>query len=174
MTTGFEIDGKPYPLAMPSTFDMDEAQVFFDYTGFVVEEIWLSDLGWSDLGKRPGFLAALAHIAYRRGNENEQNDAIRLVIGKQNRLALFGSMLNALTPDEPVSEDPNELSVPDETSSSATSSETASSPNGTAKEPEGSGESSKTSSDQRGGDLATIGTSVSGGDPMLGHLRPVA
>ena len=173
MTTGFEIDGKPYPLAMPSTFDMDEAQIFFDYTGFVVEEIWLSDLGWSDLGKRPGFLAALAHISYRRGNENEQNEAIRLVIGKQNRLALFGSMLNALTPDEP-SEDPNQLSVPDETSSSATSSETDSSPNGTAKEPEGSGESSKTSSGQQVGDLATIGTSGSDGDPMLGHLRPVA
>ena len=170
---GFEIDGKTYPLALPSTFDMDEAQIFFDHTGFVVEEIWLNDLGWADLGKKPGFLAALAHIAYRRGNETSGSDEIKLTIGKQNRLALFGSMLGALTP-EPVSEDPNPSSVPDETNSSPTSSETASNPNGTEKEPAPSGLSSRTSSDQPEGVLATIGTSALDGDATSGHLRPVA
>ena len=74
--TGFEIDGKSYEVALPSTFDMDEAQIFYEYTGFVVEEIWLG--GGEDLTRRPGFLAALAHISFRRGNETAENDEIRM------------------------------------------------------------------------------------------------
>jgi len=169
--TGFEIDGKSYEVALPSTFDMDEAQIFYEYTGFVVEEIWLG--GGEDLTRRPGFLAALAHISFRRGNETAENDEIRMVVGKQNRLELFGSLLEAVQPEPVVSEDPKEPS-PDTTNSSATLSETASSQNGTEKEPDSSGKSSAPSSVPQVVALGTTGISESDGDHTSDHLRPVA
>lgn len=98
----FEINGTGYEIALPSTFDMDEAQVFYDYTGFVVEEIWLKDLGWDELGGRPGFLNALLHISYQRGNPELSSDDIKASIGKLNRIEMFGSLLNAILPDEPA------------------------------------------------------------------------
>lgn len=100
----FEINGAPYEIALPSTFDMDESQIFHDYTGFVVEEIWLNDLGWNDLGKRPGFLTALVHISYRRQNDDVTDAEIKSLIGKQNRLEMFGSLLTAILPDDEPAE----------------------------------------------------------------------
>lgn len=170
---GFEIDGKTYEIIMPSAFDLDEAEIFYSHTGFPIEDIWLENLGFNEMRKRKGFLGALAHIAYRRGNTQLTDDEIKNTIGKQNRIELFGSLLGALSVDDPESEDPK-AQAGEPTSSSPTLSETGSRPNGTPEAASSSGDSSMRSSDEPDVPLETIGTTASAGVPVSGHLRPVA
>lgn len=172
--TGFEINGETYEVPMPSTFDMDEAQVFYDYTGWVVEEIWLGDLDWAEIGRKPGFLSALVHIAYRRAHEEEADADIKALVGKQNRLSLFGAMLTAAMPDEEDKEGNPEAPQDGASNSSQTLNETDLKQSGTETQPDPSGKTSKQSSAERGNVRAITGTTGSDGQSTLAPLTPAA
>ena len=158
---GFEIDGVFYEVPLPSSFDLDEAKVFYETTGFVVEAIWLEDLGFADLMKREGFLTALVVIAYRRANQDASIDDIRARVGKVNRQQLFVSMVASMTagleePDKGKGE--GTTSVPNESSTSSSSESKTSEQRNS----ERSGELSTTSSVPRVVALGTTGTIESG------------
>lgn len=170
---GFTIDGVPYEMPLPSSFDIDEAEIYFKYTGFVLEEIWLDDLGWDQLKTRPGFVPALAHVAYRRANPGASFDEVRVVIGKQNRYELVGSWISSLMPDDEPSEDPKEPVSGDPTRPSATSSETESKPGKTTSPSESSGPGSTTSSGEPVVEHEITGTFESDGPAVSVPLKRV-
>lgn len=169
---GFKIDGVVYEMPLPSSFDMDEAEIYFKYTGLVVEEFWLENVGWDELKKRPGFIAALAHIAYRRQHPDANYDDVRVVVGRQNRYELVGSWISSLLDEPDGSEDPKaENPAPDK--QSRISSETESKRGKTTSPAESSGEPSTTRSGQQDGGPATTGTPGSDGQPGSVPLRQV-
>lgn len=169
---GFKIDGVVYEMPLPSSFDIDEAEIYFKYTGVVLEEIWLENVGWDELKTRPGFVPAFAHVAYRRAHPNAGYDDIRVVVGRQNRYELVGSWIASLADDE-SSEDPKEQTTDDPTRPSPTSSETESKPGKTTSHSESSGPDSMTRSEPPVVEHETTGTSVSDGQPTSVPLRQV-
>lgn len=92
----FVIDGRDYEVPTLDSFDMDEAQVLFDYAGCVVEDFAPPHPEWSaeekakheegQLGKvrNPAFKRALVHVAYQRGNPDTHPSRVREVVGKLN------------------------------------------------------------------------------------------
>jgi hypothetical protein len=96
--TGFEIDGRVYEVPSLGTFNLDEAQVLYDYSGLVIEDF----LGLlpeatnaerqeheEQMGARmrnPGLLRALMHIAYQRGNPREKTQRIKELVSNANAL----------------------------------------------------------------------------------------
>lgn len=82
---GYDIDGRDYPV--PSVFEltMGEAQVLYDYCGYVLEDFVppLPDEDDSDRIKRfrdPAFKRAMVHIAYQRGNLETTRDEVAALV----------------------------------------------------------------------------------------------
>jgi len=104
--SGFVIEDKTYPIPTLDTFNMDEGQVLYDYSGSVVEDFAPADPRLSKdeqdeherqilkLAKSPGFKKALLHVAYARGNPGESQSKVREIVGQVNileaTLALYG------------------------------------------------------------------------------------
>jgi len=104
--SGFVIDGKTYLIPTLDTFNMDEGQVLYDYSGSVVEDFAPADPRSSKdeqdeherqilkLAKSPGFKKALLHVAFARGNPQESQSKVREIVGQVNileaTLALYG------------------------------------------------------------------------------------
>ena len=66
----FEIEGQVYEFPMVGSFDLDENRIFFQGTGMHAEDVWLGlqddgGLSFAELMRNEGFLASMAHIAYR-------------------------------------------------------------------------------------------------------------
>ncbi len=106
--TGFMIDGNMYEVPDMGTFTMDEAQTLYDYSGLGLEDFASpEDESDDDLRDRerklrnPGFLRALMHIAYQRGNPAERPGKVKALIGAANIIAA----LENLAGDEPAVED---------------------------------------------------------------------
>lgn len=170
---GFKIDGVVYEMPLPSSFDIDEAEIYFKYTGVVLEEIWLENIGWDELKTRPGFVPAFAHIAYRRAHPGTGYDDVRVVVGRQNRYELVGSWIASLADDDESSEDPKAQTNDAPTRPSPTLSGIDSKPGKTTLQPESSGLGSTTPSAQPDGERVTTGTSGSDGQAMSVPLRQV-
>lgn len=170
---GFKIDGVVYEMPLPSTFDIDEAEIYFKYTGVVLEEIWLENIGWDELKTRPGFVPAFAHVAYRRAHPGTGYDDVRVVVGRQNRYELVGSWIASLADEDESSEDPKAPTTADLTRPSPTSSETDLKPGRTSWLPESSGQDSTMRSAPLDGEPESTGTSASGSDQVSVPLRQV-
>ncbi len=106
--TGFMIDGTMYEVPDMGTFTMDEAQTLYDYSGLGLEDFASpEDETDDDMKERerklrnPGFLRALMHIAYQRGNPQERSARVKALIGAANII----SALENLAGDEPEAED---------------------------------------------------------------------
>lgn len=96
--TGFEIGGRMYDVPTLDTFDMDEAQVLYEYAGCVLEDFVQADPESSEEEQRkheeavlrramsPGFKRALVHVAYQRGNRDVSPSKVREIAGKVNML----------------------------------------------------------------------------------------
>jgi hypothetical protein len=96
--SGFVIGHKTYPIPTLDTFDMDEAQVLYDYAGLALEDFGPAHPDSSDKekdeheadivqkAKNPAFKKALVHVAYARGNPQLSRDAIEEVVRKVNIL----------------------------------------------------------------------------------------
>lgn len=107
-TTGFMIDGNLYEVPDMGSFNMDEAQTLYDYSGLSLEDFVQPDDETEDETKErerklrnPGFLRALMHIAYQRGNPTERPTKVKALIGAANIVTALGS----LSGDEPDPED---------------------------------------------------------------------
>jgi hypothetical protein len=82
--TGFTIDGVIYGIPTIDTFNMDEAQVMFDYCGLTMED-FVGDMDDDDPRlKNPGFLRALVHISYQRAFPSMAPAKVKATIGKAN------------------------------------------------------------------------------------------
>jgi hypothetical protein len=87
--TGFMIDGTLYEVPGLDTLTMDEAQVLYDYSGLTLEDFIPEDPARPDEQsddlraklKNPGFLRALMHIAYQRGNPSLSGVKVKTLIG---------------------------------------------------------------------------------------------
>jgi hypothetical protein len=124
--TGFMIDGRLYPVPDLGTFTMDEAQILYELAGLSLEDFAASededDEASAERRRRlrnPGFMRALMHIAYQRGNPDMKPARVAALIGNANVVQAF----EHLVPDEDEGDD---ASPPDVTSEPAPSSRTSS------------------------------------------------
>lgn len=138
--SGFVIDGNTYPIPALDTFDMDEAQVLYDYAGCVLEDFAPAHPEWSEEEKQkwdgdqlakvrnPAFKRALLHVAYARGNPDLKVTEVREAIGKANALDVTVTLFagDDAGPPEQTESSPSELS--NGRSSSTPSNPTASGP----------------------------------------------
>lgn len=97
-TSGFDIEGKTYPVPTLDTFDMDEAQVLYDYAGLGLEDFGPAHPEATDeekeaneqeilqKAKNPAFKKALLHVAYARGNPELTSAQVKAAVGKVNIL----------------------------------------------------------------------------------------
>jgi len=164
---GFEINDQFYELPLLGTFDMDENRIFKQQTGLNAEDAWLGlqeggDLSFHDLFRTDGFLEAMIHIAYRREHPDEPAEEIATMIGKLNRMEMFGSFVASLT-DEDEEEAPlqtnGSTSEPDRSSPSEKPSKPSTSENRLSS----SGRTSERSSGRPDDGPAPIGITGSGG-----------
>lgn len=91
--TGFLIDGTLYEVPSFDTFTLDEAQILYDYAGLTLEEFVPAEDGpgeqerQADLDrklKNPGFIRALMHVAYQRGNPKLSPQRVKALVGAAN------------------------------------------------------------------------------------------
>lgn len=112
---GFELGGKTYPVPELDTFDMDEAQLLYDYSGVAIEDFALPDPDEGDEAREehekeiesrvrnPAFKRALFEIAVRRGNPTMPwKDVAQLVRGA-NMVDVLAAFAEAELADEIVS-----------------------------------------------------------------------
>lgn len=98
MDAAFEIDGNTYAIPELDTFDMDEAEILFDYSGCVLEDFAPADpdapeeeqeqhvQGQLAKVRNPRFKRALVHVAYRRAHPDLADAEVRAATGKANML----------------------------------------------------------------------------------------
>lgn len=92
--TGFMIDGTLHEVPAIDTFNMDEAQVLYDYSGISLEDFArpddVSDEEFSEMMrpkmKNPGFVRALMHVAYQRANPRQNPARVKALIGQANMI----------------------------------------------------------------------------------------
>lgn len=157
--SGFLIDGKHYPIPTLDSFNMDEAQILFDYSGLALEDFVPAHPELSDderatyeaeqlrKVRNPAFKRALLHVAFQRGNPQAQPAQVRQVVGAVN---LLDATVALLAGDDDEEHSPATESSPSEPSKPS-GSETPS-------ERSGSGRTSPTGSDEQDGILASTGT----------------
>ena len=152
--TGFDINGTIYPVPPLDTFDMDEAQVLYDYSGLTLED-FAEDADETPEDrearerklKNPGFMRTLMHVSYQRRHRELKRQDVERLIGSANILQAYAS-LSADVEDESL--------PPGQTTDPQPSSESGSVVSSTS-----SGKGSSTDSDERVSSLHRIGTTRS-------------
>lgn len=91
-SAGFLIDGKEYPIPGVDSFDMDEAQLLWDYSGLTLEDFAAADPDDPDGEaveaerqrklRHPGLMRTLLHVAYQRGNPNVKPPVVKRMVGQ--------------------------------------------------------------------------------------------
>lgn len=156
--TGFKVDGKTYEVPALNSFDMDEAQILYDYSGLTLEDFLQPDPEDGDEAlaaheqtirqkmKNPGFLRALLHVAYRRGNRKLPESRIKDVVRAMNHAEVFldFAMSYAGDDDDPPAQE-------------STSEHDESSPRSSVDSNENTGKDSTSDSDEPVANLAHIG-----------------
>jgi hypothetical protein len=111
---GFEIEGRKYPIPMLDSFDMNEAQILFDYANVTLEDFAPAHPDWPDEEREkyeadqltkvrnPAFKRALLHVAYARGNPGQQFEFVREIIGRANTLDVTVALLTEDDASPPV------------------------------------------------------------------------
>lgn len=117
--TGLLIDGRVYETPDLMTFDLDECQVLYDYSGLTLEDFVPLD-GESDddhmgridrLMRHPGFKKTLLHVAYKRGNPKLPDGKVRDLVAAANWLTPFTTLGEPEPEDDAVP--PASTSEPD-------------------------------------------------------------
>lgn len=146
---GFEIEGRVYPIPEIGTFDMDEAQVLWDYAELALEDFALADPDASEEEqsahekalerkiRNPAFKRSLLVVAYHRGNPTVPLAKVKELMGRVNMVAALEAF---------VDEEEGEASPPAE--SESTRLQSASSSNGSDDSSTSSGLDSTTTSDE--------------------------
>lgn len=160
---GFLIAGKVYEVPGLDSLTLDEAELLYEQSGLAQED-FAQEADETDeehearvakMVRHPGFLGALARIAFQRGNPTVKPGQVRVILGKVNRIELFSTLGQA-------EEEPDEIplvltSEPNESSPSG-SRESESS---TKDSPESSGSGLENGSGGPAGEVVNIGTSRS-------------
>ena len=89
--TGFMIDGTLYEVPDLGSFTMDEIQVLYDYSSLTLEDFIEGENETADEAearelklRNPGFMRALMHVAYQRGNNKLPTGRVKQIIGSAN------------------------------------------------------------------------------------------
>lgn len=115
--TGFLIEGTVYPVPTWDSLTMGERHVMFDLAGITEEDLMQQD-GESEedhdervdrATRHPGFMHALMHIAYQRGNPQMRRDKVSLVVDNTNYLDAMTRMSAA---EEDADESPLASTTP--------------------------------------------------------------
>lgn len=158
----FVIDGEECPFPeLGEGFDMEEAMVFFEYTGHPIEDLFIEVDEDDDEAvaeyelklRNPKTMAALMHLAYARAHPQKKAATIKKLVRETDFVEAFSKLVTAeddASPPEMTSGEtpPDKLS----TTSSPSSSDESTAP---------SGNGSTTSSERLVAIPARIGTSVS-------------
>lgn len=161
----FLIDGEAYPFPdLAEMFTLDEAMVFFDYTGFPIEDMLIDvdDLESDDRAeyetkaRNPRVLAALMHLAYKRKHPKATETTIKRTIRDVDFVALLTGLVGG-----------DEESPPAETATP----ETGSSPPSSDSSEPSSGVDSTPSSATLAVVPATTGTSGLGTSATSGRME---
>lgn len=92
--TGFLIDANMYEIPSIDTFNLDEAQILYDYCGLTIEDFDEIDEGDPKF-KNPGFIRALMHIAFQRGNPTISTARVETLVGSANLLSTYEQLVEA-------------------------------------------------------------------------------
>ena len=109
--SGFLIDGVLYEVPTLDTFDLDDAQVLYDYTGLAVEDFLVQPESEDETRemaqrfKNPGLIRALVHIAYQRKHPKMPAAQVRKIIGKVNQFEALMAFVGQ-NPEEAPNESP--------------------------------------------------------------------
>ena len=109
--SGFLIDGVLYEVPTLDTFDLDDAQVLYDYTGLAVEDFLVQPESEDETRemaqrfKNPGLIRALVHIAYQRNHPKMPAAQVRKIIGKVNQFEALMAFVGQ-NPEEAPDESP--------------------------------------------------------------------
>lgn len=98
--TGFMIDGTLHEVPAITTFNFDEAQVLYDYSGLTLEDFArpddVSEEEFSELirpkMKNPGFLRALMHVSYQRANPRQDAARVKATVGQANMIGALAHL----------------------------------------------------------------------------------
>jgi hypothetical protein len=102
---GFVIEGKTYPLPPLASFDMDEAQILWEYCELGIEDFAPdkdgaytdeSIRGLARTMKNPSFRRTLLHVAYRRGNPQATHAEIAAAIGKVSNVDALAAWMDEM------------------------------------------------------------------------------
>lgn len=99
--TGFLIDGTVYEVPTLDSLTMGERRVMFELAGVTQEDFVQAedesddehDERVSKMMRHPGFMEALMHVAYQRGNPGLKAAKVRLVIEATNYLDAVAAMV---------------------------------------------------------------------------------
>lgn len=132
----FTIGGVDYPVPVIGAFDMDEAEILYDETGYVLSDFTVVDEDGEpvrvdevvEMLKNPRLLRVLLHVAYRRGNRDAKPAQIRDTVGQVSFADALDAWLELLGGGDdgpPVLEEstskPSEPSTPESDVKSGTS-----------------------------------------------------
>lgn len=102
VTSGFVIDGQEYPIPALDTFDIDESILLYEYSGLTLEDFAPAsdDEDEDEVAeqraqkvKHPGFLKALLHVAYSRGNPTAKPARVQAVVGAANLIEVVEQLI---------------------------------------------------------------------------------
>lgn len=124
----FVIDGSEYPAPTLDTFDMAERRVMFELAGIVEEDFLREDDESEDdrqkrvtkLTRHPGFMEALMHVAYARGNPELKRAKVQELIDRTNYQDAIHKWGEEQSEDDAVPPELESTSEPEEASLSET------------------------------------------------------
>lgn len=132
--TGFLIDGTVYEVPTLDSLTMSERRVMFELAGVTQEDFVQAEDETDEereeriakLTRHPGFMEALMHVAYQRGNPTLKAAKVRLVVEATNYLEAVEAMV--ADDEEPEADAvPLALTTPPDESSQSDSSDSNSS-----------------------------------------------
>lgn len=115
---GFEIGGERYSVPPLDSFDLDEAEILYEVSGFLLEDLEPAHPEWTAEDKRkhvdellrkignPKFKKALAHIAYRRRHPDVTFELGQQAAGKVNSLEITIAFIRGDAEDPSTSQKP--------------------------------------------------------------------
>lgn len=164
--TGFDVDGRIYPVPAIDTFTFGELETLYGYCGLTIND-WgrrFTPEGmevWENGVDTPGFQRALVHVAYRRGNPQVPDETVRDLVRDLVWLDVIAPLLAA-------EDEPDPLAETNESERSRSGSEPSTRP-----EKPSSGTSSPTDSGTDASPDAPTGTTGSDTSPTSPPLRQV-
>lgn len=101
--SGFMLEGRVYEVPSLDSFSLDESIVLYDYSKLTMQDFAPPgedddpeeyEAAREEKMAHPGFLKALLHIAYQRGNPDAKPAKVKAVVGQANFVEAVEPMLD--------------------------------------------------------------------------------